>query len=494
VRISKKGVQRIFLASLLPVQRKFLGNLFILQALNWLIKPVWIFWVDRLAQVQLGDAWYGKYYVVFSFGLLFNILLDFGLNNYVAAQVGKDGNPAVAKPAMLLRFWLAGLYIALVTALGIWLQFEWQILAFIIANQVLAGFVLFFRSILQGRHLFRTDSLVSVTDRLVAIVVCAAFLYGSGFEGLRGVLVFLGAQTLGYTLALVFACIAAYRGASAAPSAIPPKLALLLRQTAWFAVLAFAMSVFTRIDALMIRNLSAGGYAEAGLYAQSFRLLDAALIFSSLISTMLLPLFSRQLEQKENTHVLVWLNLRIVLFVAIPAALAAYFYGAEILDLLYAKSYATDAEFLRSQQVFFPIMCCFIPMAMVHIFGTWLTAANKLRFLSVLAILCMLINVLLNYWLIPENGAIGAAWACLITQGIFATVCMAFTARQNGFSPSAKELLLLLLWLAISFLVFFWFGAYFPNLGGLFAAGAVFILTTAVCGIFWAEMKKGLGR
>jgi hypothetical protein len=256
-----RAAQRNFLASLLPVQRKFLGNLFILQALNWLIKPVWIFWVDRLAQVQLGDAWYGKYYVVFSFGLLFNILLDFGLNNYVAAQVGKDGNPAVAKPAMQLRFWLAGIYIALVTALGLWLKFEWQILALIIANQVLAGTVLFFRAILQGRHLFRTDSIISVTDRFVAIVVCAAFLYGSGFEGLNGVLVFLGAQTLGYTLALIFACIAAYHKAEAPQQVVQPKLALLLKQTAWFAVLAFAMSVFTRIDALMIRNLSAGGYA-----------------------------------------------------------------------------------------------------------------------------------------------------------------------------------------------------------------------------------------
>jgi hypothetical protein len=89
------------------VQRKFLGNLFLLQALNWLVKPIWIFWIDRLAQVKLGDLWYGKYYVVFSFALLFNILLDFGLNRFITSTIAKNNSIGIAKKIIRLRMILA---------------------------------------------------------------------------------------------------------------------------------------------------------------------------------------------------------------------------------------------------------------------------------------------------------------------------------------------------------------------------------------------------
>lgn len=475
------------------MQRKFIGNLFILQALNWLIKPLWIFWIDRLAQVQLGDEWYGKYYVVFSFGLLFNILLDFGLNNYVAATVGKTQNPENAKSALKLRIGLAIGYVFLVLALGIWQQFDRGILLLAVANQVLAGFVLFFRSVLQGMHRFRRDSLVSVTDRLVAILLCAILLYSQDFNGKSGVLVFLGAQTVGYAVALIFVIWSAFGHKKVqTESPVNESLQLVLRNSLWFAILAFAMSVFTRIDALMIKNLATGSYAEAGLYAQSFRLLDAALIFSSLISTMLLPLFSRMIAQKENTDSLVWLNFRIVLFVALPAALAAHFFGGDILYLLYKKTYSGDGEFLRSQAVFFPLMTCFIPMALVHIFGTWLTAANKVKYLAFVAIASMLLNIAINYLCIPNYGAEGAAWACLITQSLFAAGCMIQSYRLKAFQNQWIRIALLLIWILVSILIFWQFSIYFHGITGFLAAISAFIIATVFSGIFFPEIKKVL--
>lgn len=473
------------------MQRKFLGNLFLLQALNWLIKPLWIFWIDRLAQVQLGDEWYGKYYVVFSFGLLFNILLDFGLNNYVSATVGKTGNPDSSKPVLKLRMGLAAGYVVLVLLLGLWQHFDPIILALAIANQLLAGFVLFFRSVLQGMHRFRRDSLISVTDRLVAIVLCGMLLYNKDFSGLSGVIVFLGAQTLGYLVALVFALVSAYgKKQHRVETENAMGLQQVLKSSLWFAVLAFAMSVFTRIDALMIKNLSPGGYAEAGLYAQSFRLLDAALIFSSLISTMLLPLFSRMVAQKESTDSLIWLNFRIVLFVALPAALVAHFFGGDILQLLYAKTYADTSEFLRSQQVFFPLMTCFIPMAIVHIFGTWLTAANQVKFLAFLAIFSLILNVGLNTYLIPKFGAVGAAWSCLSTQSLFAAGCIIQSYRSHAFQKHFIRGLLLLLWFGIAFIIFWKTPEFISGISGVLAAGAAYIVGTMISGIFFPEMKK----
>lgn len=477
------------------MQRKFLGNLFLLQLLNWLIKPIWIFGIERMVQVNLGDEWYGKYFVIFNFGLLFNILLDFGLNSYVSSAVAKSGSMSFVKPILRLRGGLAGIYIFMVAILGIWQGFDPWILGLVILNQFLAGGVLFLRSILQGKHLFRTDSIVSVSDRAIAIVLCAIFIFNFQFAGRDGVLYFLIAQGAGYSFALFIAAFFAFRKTNHLEPIKPvnANISMLLKQTAWFAILALAMSVFTRIDALMIRNLSKGGYAEAGLYAQSFRLLDAALIFSSLISTMLLPVFSRLLEEKKNSDKMVWLNTRIVLFAAIPASLAAMYFGGDILKLLYRKSYGNQSEFLQAKEIFKPLMFCFIPMALIHIFGTWLTAAHKVKYLAILAFACMSVNVCLNFYWIPSLGGVGASYSCLITQSVFAFGCILIAFRLNAFKLHLARVLVILLWISLAVLVFAVANNLMAGIEGLLAACAGFILITFISGTFWLEIKKIFG-
>lgn len=473
------------------MQRRFIGNLVFLQAVNWLIKPVWIFWIDRLVQVQLGDDLYGRYYVVFSFGLLFNILLDFGLNNYVAAEVGRSGNPSMVRPVIRLRLMLSALYVLLLFALGLLQNFDPAILTLAIANQVLSGFVLLYRAILQGRHLFRQDSLISVTDRFTAILICALFLYGNGFTGKTGILVFLGAQTLGYVVALAFAMWLAYRGtAGISTSGLPQNQRELLKQTGWFAVMAFAMAVFTRVDTLMLRYLASDEFAEAGRYARSYRLLDAAVIFSGLVSTMLLPIFSRMITRRESTDSLVWLNTRIVLFVSAGTAWAALFYGRDILTLLYPDLVSHNSEATAAVNIFIPVLCTFVPMSLVHVFGTWLTAADRLKMLSFFALEAVILNILLNLFLIPQFGARGAGISGLVTQSAFALACIWAAQRQQAFEIRAVRLVLLILWLGCTAAAFAVVRQYITGITGLLAACAAFLAVTIASGIFFPEIKK----
>ncbi|MBL7900910.1 MAG: polysaccharide biosynthesis C-terminal domain-containing protein [Bacteroidia bacterium] len=482
------------------MQRKFLGNLILLQALNWAIKPLWIFWIERTAQVHLGDDWYGRYFVIFNFGLLFNILLDFGLNNFVASRVGESGSLESVKPVLRLRMWLAGIYVLLVAGMGLFQAFDPALLMLVLLNQILAGFILYFRAVLQGRHLFRTDSIVSVTDRLIAISLMAVFLCSHAFAGRQGLLWFLGAQTAGYAVALLVSVYYSRKGVEPVGAVSGFNWRELMQQTAWFALLAFAMSVFTRIDALMIRNLTQGsdatgavGYAEAGRYARAFRLLDAALIFSSLIATQLLPIFSRMLAKKENTDGLLWLNTRIVLFVALPAALAATYFGAAVWSLMYGKV-SMGCGLTGMGSLFRFLLTCFVPMALVHIFGTWLTAAGRLRFLAIVAIAAMALNVACNFMFIPRWGAGGAAISCLITQCFFAVACIVQCFRLGAMQISWQRALLLSVWVLGAECCFgLWYRAG-ESFTFLLAAGATYLCFSLVCGIFWPEIRKMMRR
>lgn len=50
--------------------------------LNLLVKPLWIFVIDRNVQLTVGHEDYGLYGALVSISIIFNILLDLGITNY----------------------------------------------------------------------------------------------------------------------------------------------------------------------------------------------------------------------------------------------------------------------------------------------------------------------------------------------------------------------------------------------------------------------------
>ena len=67
------------------MSKKILTNVFLLLAINLLIKPFWILGIDRTVQNTVGNDVYGAYMVMFNISLMFTMLLDFGINNYTSS-------------------------------------------------------------------------------------------------------------------------------------------------------------------------------------------------------------------------------------------------------------------------------------------------------------------------------------------------------------------------------------------------------------------------
>ncbi|MGB1217511.1 MAG: polysaccharide biosynthesis C-terminal domain-containing protein, partial [Saprospiraceae bacterium] len=60
----------------------------------------------------------------------------------------------------------------------------------------------------------------------------------------------------------------------------------------------------------------------------------------------------------------------------------------------------------------------FIPVASSYIFNTLLNASQNLRILNIIGLLGFVLNIILNFILIPDYAALGAVYATLITQGL----------------------------------------------------------------------------
>jgi O-antigen/teichoic acid export membrane protein len=151
------------------MQKKFLTNLVLLLFLNVLIKPFYIFGIDRTVQNTVGDVNYGFYFTIFNFAFVFSIILDAGItsfNNRNIAQHVHLLNKHFSS-LVILKFLLTFIYVAVIFIVAFILGYKGEqltMLAWVGFNQFLLSFILYLRSNVSGLLMFRTDSFLSVLD------------------------------------------------------------------------------------------------------------------------------------------------------------------------------------------------------------------------------------------------------------------------------------------------------------------------------------------
>ena len=106
-------------------------------------------------------------------------------------------------------------------------------------------------------------------------------------------------------------------------------------------------------------------------------------------------------------------------------------------------------------------------MATAHIFGTLLTANGNMRLLNQMALFGIVINLTLNFILIPLYKSEGAAIATLITQGLTALAQMMIALKVFKLSVHFNHVIRILTFSAILIAGGLFGITYFPGLLGL---------------------------
>lgn len=415
------------------MRKKFATNLIFLFAVNLIVKPFWIFGIDRVVQNKIGTVDYGLYFALFNYSFLFSIILDFGINNFNNRAISR--NPKRLGEywlnLMLVKFFLALTYFVLTflsASLSGYNELQLKMLVILVMNQILLSAILYFRSNIAALQLFKVDSIISVLDRLLTICFCLVLLYHPAFRDSFDILHFIYAQTAAlFITTIVAGFVVAGRTVIRFNIWKLKFTKKILLKSAPFAMLALLMGIYYRIDGVMIERMLPNGENEAGIYAASFRLLDAINQFGFLFATLLLPMFAGMIRRKENINHLVKFSSELMLVMSIIAAANCYFFRNEIMALLYEHSTDYWAE------IFGWLMITFIPMSSVFIFGTLLTAHGSLKALNLIAVAGMLLNICLNLFLIPKYGALGATFATLATQVMVAVIHFIVAHRQFSF-------------------------------------------------------------
>ena len=442
--------------------KKYLSDIAFMQVLNLLVKPVWILVIDRAVQNALSQEIYGNYFALFNFSLMFFIILDLGLNGYNTTEISRDTNKIVSFAGSIIGLKILLMILYLIAAFGVgsllgYNRLEFNLLLILCILQIITSFNQYLRSIVSSLQKFKWDGIFMVLDRVVIISICSVLIWGGISDWELTINRFVYAQLIGVSLVTISLVVFLRKQLSKISISFQFQRIVPILKKSWpFALLIMLMGLYNYMDSVMLKFLI--GDEEAGVYALGYRLFYALLMFAQIFSGVLLPFFSKNINNVNVVRQVSNYTSKLLLLIGFSVVFFSYSYGMDIMQLLYP-----DKATAASSNAFVILMLGFIGSVLVLVYGTLLTAALELKYLNLAAFATLVINLVLNVKLIPQYGASGAAIATLVSQLIFGGVCFMISFQKFNFKLKWVDIFNQLGGVMMLLIIIIFFKQYFDN-------------------------------
>jgi O-antigen/teichoic acid export membrane protein len=412
------------------MNREFLVNIIFLVIINLLIKPFYIFGIDRGVQNLVGEQQYGIYYTLFSFAFLFQTINDLGIQNYNTRVISQNEQllDKYFSNILTLKLFLAFFYFIIIIVAAWVIGYQWAWFPMLLGlgfNNVLLAMVIYLRSNISSLGMYRTNSILTVLDKIFMIILCSILLWVEPFKSHFQIEWFVHAQNFTLILTVIIAFFITFKKIKHFKITFDfPFLKQILRGALPFALVFFLMTVYTRLDTVMLERLLPDGVQQAGIYASAYRLLDAVNMFGFFFAGILMPMFSKLLKNNEPVAPLVRLSFQIIYVGSIIVATVVFFYRYDIMHLLYVEATPFSADVLGV------LIFSFIAISGIYIYSTLLGMNDNTAQMNRVFLITIVLNVLLNAILIPPLKAYGAALTTCFTQ-FFTLFMLIFLSKKH---------------------------------------------------------------
>nr|WP_258096168.1 flippase [Salinibacter sp. 10B] len=410
-----------------PTLRKILGNtswLMFERIVNMTVRFLVGVWVIR----YLGPEKYGVYSYALSFVGLFTVVTTLGLDGIVVRNLSskKWSEGKVMGTAFALRMVAGVLTIGVVAATIFSVSDEWitQIAVLVVSVELVFKsadvFKLWFKSEIKSKYPVWVRSGVTV---LYAGSQIACIL--AGFSVLAFVILVVvqtGLKVIGTYLM--------YRHVPEKGN--PPwkfewTTARQMMRDAWPLIFAgLSVAVYMKIDQVMIGEMV--GESAVGIYATAVKVSELWYFIPTAIAGSVFP---KIVTSKENASEEVYQKrmqafydiLALLSYViVIPMTLVA----EPLVGLVFGAEYSESGSILKVH------IWAFLFVSLGAGRGKWLVTENFTRFSMITAVVGAIVNVGLNYILIPSYAGTGAAWATLISQVVAVFLSCLIWRRLHG--------------------------------------------------------------
>ena len=184
---------------------------------------------------------------------------------------------------------------------------------------------------------------------------------------------------------------------------------LLLKKSYHFILPGLMVAIYGQTDKMMLKHMI--NEAEIGYYATAVSLCSVwCFILSAIIDSMNPTIMKLYQEDEKNFIKYNKILYFIVFYISIIVSIIFTIFGKLIIQILFGEAYLPTAAPLR-------IITWYTAFSYLGVArNAWIVCKDKQRYLKYLYFSSAILNVILNLIFIPKYGAVGAAFASLISQ------------------------------------------------------------------------------
>lgn len=378
-------------------------------------------WVAR----YLGPEKFGLFNYAITFVAMFSPFANLGLDGIVVRDVARDPSNKDETLGTAFALKLIGGIVTLILAVGtIFLLNPDEKLTRWMVGIVAIGTIFqafdtidfWFRSQIKSKYTVFAKNSAYVFISLVKIILIQSQAPLIAFAWVRAAEIALGAVALVVVYGIRGYAIQAWR--------VSIKRAKTLLEQSWpLLVAGLTTYIYSKIDQVMLGTLLENR-AELGFYSVAVKLSELFDFIPMMLSISFLPKLTeikKRSEERYRNLMQIYFDIMLILWLAI--AIPVSLFSNNIVNIMYGSSYAASASILSIY-----VWAQFGSNLGVAR-GAFLVIEGKQKLSLYMSVIGAIINVLINIYLIPKAGAVGATVATLITYFVV-TVVINFLIRD----------------------------------------------------------------
>ena len=385
---------------------KNISALFGAQIITSLLTPLLLIFIAR----KLGDEIFGAYSFIIALTQIFLIISDFGIKAVATRDVARNparvgeylGNIIILK---LLFSALTVLILILFVSL-IDVPRDTTVASYIFAAGLFFQSMSYaFRWVFHALQTMEYEAIQRVAERALLLVLSLSVLWkGLGLFALS--IAFLITQIIIFGLSLFFV----------AKTIKLPQIKInlsfctyIIKTAIFFALCEVLWMIYFKIDQVMLGKLK--GELEVGWYNEGYLIVNFLSLTPMLLMTVMFPVLSHLYE--KETHRLKETSQRLFRYLITTALLLTpviFILSDKIITVIYGPVYLHAVKALKI--LIFAVIFIFP----VHLLSHILASSNRHKQLALINFSGVIVNVGLNFILIPKFSYQGAGIATIITQ------------------------------------------------------------------------------
>ena len=403
----------------------FSGNIF-----GAVIQLILIVYMVR----YLGAEAFGKYSFAASFSSIFAILLDLGLSVLSIREISKNTQKAgeYLSNILIIKTVLSFVTLILIfTAINL-MRYppDTTLAVYIFAGIiVLSSFTSSFKSIFRAFERMQYEAVISITEKiLVFVLVMSALLYGYGLIGV--ILAMLMAQAMISLIAFITVLKKFTRPFSKFDAKLSRKL---LKEALPFGIASVFSVIYFQTDTIMLSMMK--GDIVVGWYGAAYRLVMGTLFVPIAFVAALYPVLSKSFTSSKEEFIKIFKKgFKLLAIFAIPLGIGTTLLADKIIELLYGNEFT---ESIVALQILIWVASL---MSLYMIVGHVLASMNRQKIDTYVTGVSAILNVVLNFMLIPKYGLVGAGIASIFSQ-IFVLLLELRYLKRLGYDPDVLQVI-----------------------------------------------------